>query len=92
MVCTTVRKGTECPFMSAKGCSYNGGVCHEVVEQCGGCNKSAEFETRWYCSAFPQPVLKWKSGKCNLATHVAAVATTAKAKVNPIKASKRGKN
>lgn len=91
MVCTTIKNGKECPFMTAKGCSYNGGVCHEIVEQCKGCNKSIETSTGWYCSSYPDPSLKWKNGNCNFATHIASVAE-AKAKVNPLKASKRGNN
>jgi len=26
LVCTTIKEGMECPFMTAKGCSYNGGL------------------------------------------------------------------
>ena len=90
MICTTIRKGTECAFMTGKGCSYTGGLCHEVIEQCSGCNRSAEFETGWYCTACPEPAIKWKNGNCNFATHVTTTAATNKAKLNPIKASKRG--
>ncbi|MBW2639981.1 MAG: PxxKW family cysteine-rich protein [Deltaproteobacteria bacterium] len=61
MVCTTVRNGFECPFMTKKGCSYNGGICHEIVEHCNGCNRSTEYASRWYCSACPDPSLKWKT-------------------------------
>ena len=68
MICTTVRKGYDCPFMTAKGCSYNGGSCLEAVEACKGCSKILEIETGWYCSAFPEPALKWKNGVCNMAT------------------------
>lgn len=91
MICQTVRKGNECVFMNAKGCSYNGGVCHEIVEACKGCNRAAEIETGWYCSACPEPSIKWKNGNCNLATHVTnATEVTQKQKINPLKASKRG--
>ncbi|RLC01401.1 MAG: hypothetical protein DRI57_31155 [Deltaproteobacteria bacterium] len=89
MVCTTVRKGMECPFMTAKGCSYNGGICHEIVEQCNGCNRSAEFASGWFCTASPEPSIKWKNGKCNLASHVTTTANENKIKINPLKASKR---
>jgi len=91
MVCTTVRKGVECPFMTAQGCSYNGGICHAIVEQCEGCKRALELESGWYCSACPDPSLKWKNGSCNMATHVSASTTENKAKVNPLKASKRSK-
>ncbi|MFC1814007.1 PxxKW family cysteine-rich protein [Thermodesulfobacteriota bacterium] len=90
MVCTTIKNGMECPFMTAKGCSYNGGICHEIVEQCNGCNRSTEMSAGWYCTACPDPALKWKNGDCNIASHVTAAAVTSKVKVNPLKASKRG--
>ncbi|MEA3280668.1 MAG: PxxKW family cysteine-rich protein [Thermodesulfobacteriota bacterium] len=90
MVCTTIKKGVECPFMSTKGCSYNGGICHEIVEQCNGCDRSAEFSSRWYCTAYPDPSLKWKNGNCNFASHVKVSSTASKTKINPLKASKRG--
>ncbi|MBW2226766.1 MAG: PxxKW family cysteine-rich protein [Deltaproteobacteria bacterium] len=90
MVCTTVRKGLDCPFMTAKGCSYNGGICHETVEKCDGCNRSAEFSTKWYCTACPDPSLKWKTGDCNFASHVTKQSSASKTKINPLKASKRG--
>ena len=90
MICTTVKNGVECPFMTAKECSYNGGICHEVVEQCNGCNRTAEFSSKWYCTACPDPSLKWKTGDCNFASHVIKASSTVKAKINPLKASKRG--
>lgn len=90
MICETVRKGHECPFMTAKGCSYKGGVCREIVEKCDGCGRSVEMESGWYCSTCPEPSLKWKLGSCNLATHIKAEDKKAKQKINPLKASKRG--
>jgi hypothetical protein len=90
MICQTIRKGSECAFMTAKGCGYNQGLCHEVVESCKGCNRASEIESGWYCTACPEPSLKWKNGNCNLATHVATTPAAAKAKINPLKASKRG--
>ena len=90
MICETIRKGNECVFMTAKGCTYNGGTCHEIVEQCQGCQRTAEQSSGWYCTACPEPALKWKQGHCNFATHAKASTETAtKAKINPIKASKR---
>ena len=61
MICTTIKEGAECPFMSAKGCSYNEGICHQIVEQCQGCNRGAEYSAGWYCSACPDPAaaLTW---------------------------------
>ena len=89
MVCETTRKGKKCTFMTAQGCVFNGGSCVEIVEACSGCNRSEQHETGWFCTAFPDPSMKWKHGNCNLATHVQATANEKKAKVNPIKASKR---
>ena len=91
MICTTIKEGMECPFMSVKGCSYNGGICHQIVEQCQGCNRGAEFSSGWYCAACPEPSVKWKNGNCNMASHVSAATASAKAKLNPLKASKRGR-
>lgn len=90
MICTTIKEGMECPFMSAKGCSYKGGICHQIVEQCQGCNRGTELPTGWYCAACPEPSVKWKNGNCNLASHVSAAASATQAKINPLKASKRG--
>ena len=90
MVCTTVKEGIECPFMTAKGCFFNGGVCHEVVEQCSGCNRNVQYASSWYCSACPDPSVKWKNGNCNLATHTMTTTTAKQTKLNPLKASKRG--
>jgi hypothetical protein len=91
MNCTTIKEGMECPFMSAKGCSYNGGICHQIVEQCKGCQRGTELSSGWYCTAYPEPALKWKNGNCNLASHVSAANSSAQAKLNPLKASKRGR-
>ena len=90
MVCTTIRNGAECAFMTAQGCSYNGGLCHETVETCNGCNRAQEFSAGWYCTACPEPSLKWKNGNCNLASHI-TIATGKKQKINPLKASKRAR-
>jgi len=90
MICETTRKGLDCAFMTATGCSYNGGTCCEILESCTGCNRSAQYETGWFCTACPDPSIKWKNGNCNLATHVQNAVVETKAKVNPIKASKRG--
>ncbi len=89
MICTTIRNGQECPFMTAKGCGYKGGACCAVVEACSGCGRSQEFESGWYCTACPDPSVKWKNGNCNLATHIQAEVAASKQKINPLKASKR---
>jgi len=89
MICTTIRNGMDCPFMTAKGCGYKGGVCLAIAEACSGCGRSQEFATGWYCTSCPDPSIKWKNGNCNLATHIVIEPVAAKAKVNPLKASKR---
>lgn len=90
MVCNSVKEGTECFFMKKKGCQFNGGSCHIVIEPCEGCQKVKEFSTGRYCLVFPDPAAKWRAGECNMATHV--VKETGKkenGKLNPLKASKR---
>jgi len=90
MICTTVRQGEDCLFMSAKGCSFNGGVCRQVIESCNGCGRTTEYQDAWYCTACPDPAGKWKNGVCNFATHAKAEeARKGGGKVNPLKASKR---
>jgi len=89
MKCDTIRKGVECYFMTDKGCSYIGGRCYPVVENCEGCERIKEFSEEKYCSSFPEPEAKWSSGACNFATHVKASYDHGQVKINPIKASKR---
>ena len=94
MVCQMIKVGTECMFMRKNGCSYNGGKCYPVVEQCQGCDRASEYPTGVYCSAYPEPRLKWVNGNsCSLGTHVkkAQAADNGK-KINPLKASKRNGN
>jgi len=89
MICTTVKNGQECTLMTAKGCTYNDGFCHEIIDECKDCKRISEFSSKWYCTACPEPALKWKNGNCNLATHVTSIVKTKKGKLNPLKASKR---
>jgi hypothetical protein len=49
MVCETLKQGVECLFMKKTGCSYNGGKCYTIVENCEGCTRTLEFETGKYC-------------------------------------------
>ena len=91
MLCTSVKQGRDCSFMTKKGCEFNGGTCHAIVEQCEGCQKANDFSTGKYCISFPDPAAKWRKGRCNMATHVQkAVEKKENGKLNPIKASKRG--
>ena len=90
MICTTIRKDEDCVFMTAKGCSFNGGSCQQVIESCEGCKRVIENDAGKYCNAYPDPTAKWKNGSCNLATHVTVTPSKKVQKINPIKASKRG--
>jgi len=90
MVCNSVKQGVDCFFMNKNGCQFNGGACHQIVEQCVGCQKVKEFPTGNFCLIFPEPAVKWRTGNCSMATHVAkAGAAKAAQKINPLKASKR---
>ena len=88
MDCLTVKPGIECMFMNKTGCSFNGGTCHQVVDNCHGCDRVIETDTGVYCRTFPDPISKWKRGTCNFATHV-KTAVKVQQKINPLKASKR---
>ncbi|MFO8111589.1 MAG: PxxKW family cysteine-rich protein, partial [Desulfosalsimonadaceae bacterium] len=55
LVCETTRKGKKCTFMTAQGCSFNGGSCAEIIEACNGCARSEQQENGWFCTAFPDP-------------------------------------
>ncbi len=91
MICETVRKGMECFFMTKKGCKFNGGSCHPVVDQCNGCERIIELPSGKYCSVFPDPASKWRLGPCNMATHLKEDSKNEGngKKINPLKASKR---
>jgi hypothetical protein len=41
---------------------------------------------------FPEPAVKWRTGTCSMATHVKAANGDKNGKLNPLKASKRGKH
>ncbi len=89
MICQTTKKGDECFFMGKDGCTYNGGTCQQVVEQCEGCDKIKEYPSGKYCTSYPHPELKWKNGgPCNFATHIKREAKKEKV-INALKASKR---
>jgi hypothetical protein len=91
MHCETIKPGIDCTFMTKKGCSFNGGTCHPVVEACEGCDRilDANGGDR-FCNAFPDPAVKWRRGACNLATHQKSNGgAKPEQKVNPLKASKR---
>lgn len=89
MLCQTIKVGVECAFMSKKGCGYNGGSCHAIVEQCEGCNRIMELPAGKYCRMFPDPASKWTSGRCPMASHIKRELAETSQKINPLKASKR---
>ncbi|MFP3869443.1 MAG: PxxKW family cysteine-rich protein [Syntrophobacteria bacterium] len=90
MLCQTIKQGTECLFMTEKGCSYNGGTCYPIVESCHGCNRTVTTPHGIYCRSCPDPAAKWRNGTCNLATHIDSKTEQA-VKLNPLKASKRSR-
>ena len=61
MVCSTMKAGTECAFMTKTGCGYNGGTCHQIVEKCEGCQRTVKFATGKFCTSYPNPSIKWKA-------------------------------
>ncbi len=89
MVCKSVKPGVECAFMSKKGCQFNGGSCHPIIDSCEGCERIKEFPTGKYCLVFPEPAAKWRLGACNMATHMKKESEKGNGKLNPLKASKR---
>lgn len=89
MVCTNVKEGHECTFLTKKGCQYNGGTCYPVAVQCEGCQKVKDFPAGKYCLVFPDPGAKWRFGTCNMATHIQGTSKKENGKLNPLKASKR---
>jgi hypothetical protein len=91
MVCQSIKIGFECAFMSKKGCGFNGGSCHPIIDKCEGCSKIIECPTGKYCMIYPDPVSKWAIGGCPMASHIDKGTAETKQKINPLKASKRSK-
>lgn len=85
---STPDKTLEGAVKTEAGVEVNGILIQPVVEQCAGCDRVRSFEGQEFCSSYPVPARKWAGGKCNFATHIKAQGS-AKAKVNPLKASKR---
>ena len=95
MRCQTVKPGVDCQFWK-KMCTYAGGSCYEVVEQCltGGkkgeaCERVGEFGGKKYCLVFAEPEAKWQHGLCNFATHQKVERKVVEQKINPLKLAKR---
>jgi hypothetical protein len=89
MVCETIKAGAECAFMTKKGCGFNGGSCHQIIDRCEGCNKIIEYTMGKYCMIYPDPASKWAIGGCPTASHIKKDAAARDQKINPLKASKR---
>lgn len=89
MQCITLKQGAECAFMTRKGCNFNGGRCHTVVDKCEGCSRTENYAEGTFCTVVPNPARKWNGGTCNFATHIERKVATQTQKLNPLKASKR---
>jgi hypothetical protein len=89
MVCQTIKNGSECAFMTKKGCGFNGGNCHVIIDKCESCGKILEYSAGQYCRVYPDPSSKWFSGNCPTATHIKKEIKEVTQKINPLKASKR---
>ena len=89
MICQAVKLGVDCTFMKKSGCSFNGGKCYPIVDECEGCDRIEEYALGRYCRSCGDPKSKWSNGKCNFATHIKKDDALKKAKINPLKASKR---
>ena len=89
MLCSTTRSGMECFFMTEKGCTFNGGTCHEAVDKCTECGHLIEVADKKYCRAFPDPASKWALGDCNFSTYSEWKQVGTQHKVNPLKASRK---
>jgi hypothetical protein len=91
MDCVTIKAGYPCAFMTKKGCRFNGGQCHPIIDKCEGCDRVLDLEAGRFCMVSPDPAVKWKAGTCNMATHIKNGNNAGKVvKINPLKASKRG--
>lgn len=88
MICTTVKAGFDCAFMTKSGCSHMNNSCHVIIDKCDGCGKIFDYESGKYCKVYPGPEGKWLNGRCPSATHVKLEIKEAQ-KINPLKASKR---
>lgn len=69
--------------------AISSGLFSPIAEKCNGCDRIVEVNAVQYCKTYASPSAKWRLGICNFATHVKPEILTAKARVNPLKASKR---
>ena len=90
MQCNTVRPGVSCEFMSAAGCNFDIGTCHQIVEDCEGCTHVQEQKSGKFCEVYPEPAAQWEGGICPVASHRRYVPSSSEViSTNPLKASKR---
>lgn len=89
MLCQTIKINQDCSFMTKKGCGFPGGSCKAIVEACIECNKIFETASGKYCKVYPNPAVKWTTGKCPTASHIKIAIVESTQKINPLKASKR---
>jgi hypothetical protein len=68
MLCQTIKKEKDCFFWNVGGCSFPGGQCRIVVENCEGCGRTEQWPTGTYCSSYAAPDKHWSLGICNMAT------------------------
>jgi hypothetical protein len=60
-----------------------------IIDKCEGCERIVEEDGVKYCKTFVNPEAKWRLGICNFATHQKPEIKVARARINPLKASKR---
>jgi hypothetical protein len=56
--------------MKKDGCAYSGKSCRVLDAKCEGCDRTFPYDDKMYCAVFPDPVVKWRLGNCNMATHI----------------------
>jgi hypothetical protein len=68
---------------------FSDGSFLPVIDKCEGCGRIVEVDGSKFCDAYMNPGAKWRLGFCNLATHAKPEVVVVKARINPLKASKR---
>jgi hypothetical protein len=87
--CVVIKKGKECPFATKNECSFVGGHCDQIIQQCEGCSRIEDWPEGKYCSSCAAPESKWTRGPCNMASHIEKEKEKEIKHVDPSKASKR---
>jgi hypothetical protein len=77
--------------MAKRGCTFTGESCLVIIEKCEGCNRIVEFSSGRYCKVYPDPASRWAYGISPTASHMKKEIKEVVQKLNPLKASKRGK-